>query len=74
MAPPLVGPSGGFAQVDATTPYHGLCVDGSLVSSIGQTFSQIGHVDLTRGNDSFTHRAFLVVNGTGVVFLPTRGG
>jgi hypothetical protein len=49
-------------------------VDVSPVSNIGQTFSQIGHVDLTKGNDSFTHGALLVVNGPGVVFLLTRSG
>jgi hypothetical protein len=39
-----------------------------------KTFSQIGHADLTKGNDSFTHGALLVVNGPGVVFLLTRSG
>jgi hypothetical protein len=48
--------------------------------SIEQTLSQIGHaqgyasVDMTKGNDSFTHRALLVVNGPGIVLLLTRSG
>jgi hypothetical protein len=49
-------------------------VDVSLISKIGQTFSQIGHADLTKGNESFTHGDFLVVNGLDVVFLLTRSG
>ena len=49
-------------------------VDGSPVRSIGQTFSKIGHVDLNKGNDSFTHGALLVVNGPGIVSLLTRSG
>jgi hypothetical protein len=47
-------------------------VDVSPVSSIGQTFSQIGHADLTKGDDTFTHGAmliWLVVNGPGVASL-----
>jgi hypothetical protein len=51
-----------------------ISVDVSPVSSIGQTFSQIGHSVLTKGNDSFTHRALLVVNGPDIVFLLMRSG
>jgi hypothetical protein len=29
---------------------------------------------MTKGNDSFTHRALLVVNGPGIVLLLTRSG
>jgi hypothetical protein len=48
--------------------------------SIRKTLSQIGHargyasVDMTKGNDSFTHGALLVVNGLGVVLLLSRSG
>jgi hypothetical protein len=48
--------------------------------SIKQTLSQIGRArgyasaNMTKGNDSFTHGALLVVNGLGVVLLLSRSG
>jgi hypothetical protein len=51
-----------------------------MAHSIGHTLSQIGHargyvsVDMTKGNDSFTHGDLLVVNGPCMVLLMTRSG
>jgi hypothetical protein len=42
--------------------------------SISQTFSEIGHANLTKGNDSITNENFLVENDLGVVFVLTRSG
>jgi hypothetical protein len=48
--------------------------------STRHTLSKIGHAqgyataDMTKGNDSFTHRALLVMNGLGVVLLLSRSG
>jgi hypothetical protein len=48
--------------------------------SIKQTLSYIGlawgyaSVDMTKGSDSFTHGALLVVNGLGVVLILSRTG
>jgi hypothetical protein len=38
--------------------------------SVSHTLSHIGHANLTKGNESFTHKGFLVVNGPSVVFSP----
>jgi len=42
--------------------------------SVLQAFSEIGHANLTKGNDSITHENFLVENDLGVVFVLTRSG
>jgi hypothetical protein len=64
-----------MVQDDGCPPQNStIDVGVSLVSSIRQTFSHIGYVYLTKVKDSFTHGAFLVVNGPGVVFLLTRSG